>query len=205
MTLSQCRELYHNVWYDDLKNYLKGTIIEVNSLKTLETDILEQVDQSVLSELRPVNLDTKYYKEQINKYGIIDIEFKTNYARIENDAGENGFSILRKHGFLPPTKKARKKFRKRPFKNAEKTKVENRTGVIRQRLKKIFHVNQAECHEYDAVCLKQLYEELKTKKSFFKIFLEQVKPNEELPSVFEVKDACITNVPSIWMFEKFYL
>jgi len=59
-------------------------------------------------------------------------------------------------------------------------------------------------------CIGQLLEEIATERPLLKVILDMVEDGRAprrrvLPAVFQVRDCCVTNAPSIWLAKHFYL
>ncbi len=178
--IQSIKQIARQVKYRELTNYI-GQAIVINGIDTIEVDLKQQLKSVLINESIIQPKEQKYFERALAKYGLIDVGFEVPNAVLD-DNYRNGISLLRDVNFFP----------------------------------KIPSPDEFESYN-DAISvyepfLQDMIDELSLSKTFLLLFLKvpvKVSPKlhlvpDLLPANFVIRDACLTNISSIWINKHFY-
>ncbi len=190
INMTLIKKLARKVRYRTL-DALIGQQVTVYSLDTVVQDIQREV--SLVSNASYLGPEARYIEGMIAKYGILDLDFLGPISLLDTDF-EHGIRLLQHLRFIP-TRDATQKH------NQEKQEWPHDPTDDME----------------DFTCLEQLNESLERNQQVIRLFLESahqiLRPEQklgrlvasDLPRVFTVTDACVTNADFIWFHRHFYL
>jgi hypothetical protein len=178
--LSLLRRLHRSLAYSTV-DALAGISVQVHSAETAPDDVLGVVKRALSINVTTMAPDLDYREGAIAKYGILDLTF--GIGSTSSEIPRPGLGILRPLGL-----------------------VDGGEG--------------ADALEVSDDFLRDLTLESEAGHPYLKVFLETqdaLPPRDSLrrlregmpagfwPHLFVVRDACLTNTPSIWLAKHFYM
>jgi hypothetical protein len=182
------KDVARQLRYRDLPG-LTGSSVLIKSADKVEADIKAALSHELQFETHLIGPEQKYISGAMAKYGLLDLTFSAP-GSLQRGEYESGIHLLKRLGFLPEGEQA-------------------------EALSELSHVLGEK--EDDPTCLLELYEDISLDQTLLRLFLESDRipgmgphipgklPDDYLPRIFKVTDACVTNAEFVWFHKHFYL